>query len=163
SFALAGAFGVVGLAAQIAFLPPLPPSGRIAARELIDVVRVKAARLGLLLVGLIFVGHFAGYASLTPFLHDDVALRRSEITVLLLAFGSGGVVGNFAFSGVAQRALRPGLMLAVVLLASGALATLVLRSSPVAASCAVVIWGFAFGGVPLLLQTWMFRALRHGA
>lgn len=48
--------------------------------------------------------------------------------------------------------------LAPLLIALSAAALLVLGASPIAAAVAVTAWGFAFGGVPVGLQTWLVRA-----
>ena len=163
SFGLAGGVGLIALLAQASLLPPLAPTVRFKARDLLDVTRVRAARVGLLLVVLVFVGHFAGYTYITPYLEGDVGLGKSAITVLLLAYGAAGVVGNFAFAVLAERALRVGLAVAVAMVGVGALLTLLLQPWPAAAGGSFVLWGFAFGGLPLLLQTWMFRSLPTGS
>jgi len=48
--------------------------------------------------------------------------------------------------------------LAPLLIALSAAALLVLGASPISAAVAVTAWGFAFGAVPVGLQTWLVRA-----
>jgi predicted MFS family arabinose efflux permease len=163
SFGLAGGVGLIALLAQLVLVPPLAPTVSFRPGDLLDVTRFKTARAGLVLVVLVFVGHFAGYTYITPYLEQDVGLGPSAITILLLAYGAAGVVGNFVFSAFAERALRVGLAVAAATVGIGSLLTLLLQPWPTAAGGSFVLWGFAFGGLPLLLQTWMFRSISTGS
>ncbi|WP_234698633.1 hypothetical protein [Lacisediminihabitans changchengi] len=47
-------------------------------------------------VALLFVGHNISYTFITPYLHSTLHVAGGTVSILLLTFGLGGIVGNFA-------------------------------------------------------------------
>lgn len=76
-------------------------------------------------------------------------------TGLLLAWGLGGVVGNFGAGAVAAR-LRPLAACAPLLLGAGLLSTALATSLPPLV-IGVVVWGIGFNAVPVATQLWVTR------
>jgi DHA1 family purine ribonucleoside efflux pump-like MFS transporter len=76
---------------------------------------------------------------------------------VLLAYGVGGFFGNLAGGFMAERSLKTAVALAPLLIALAATSLLVLGASPLVSAAAVAVWGFAFGAVPVGLQTWLVR------
>ncbi|TIU03211.1 MAG: MFS transporter, partial [Mesorhizobium sp.] len=93
-----------------------------------------------------------------PFLETVPVMPIETISLILLAYGIGGFFGNFAGAFLAERNLKLAVGLAPLLIALSALAMLTIGASPVIAAIAVAAWGFAFGAVPVGLQTWLVRA-----
>ncbi|TIO90696.1 MAG: MFS transporter, partial [Mesorhizobium sp.] len=93
-----------------------------------------------------------------PFLETVPVMPIETISLVLLAYGIGGFFGNFAGAFLAERNLKLAVGLAPLLIALSALAMLTIGASPVIAAIAVAAWGFAFGAVPVGLQTWLVRA-----
>jgi predicted MFS family arabinose efflux permease len=158
AFMLAAAVGVVTLIVQFATLPKLPPVSVSSFRGLLDVSRNPMVRVVLLVVLLTASGHFAGFTYVRAFLEQVPVLTIENVSLVLLAFGIGGFFGNFAGGFLAERSLKAAVTLAPLLIAIAAAALLLQGSSATVSAIAVAAWGFAFGAVPVGVQTWMVRA-----
>lgn len=158
AFMIAAVVGALALLVQIATLPKLPPAGVASFRTLLEVIKRPMIRVALLVVLLVASGHFAGFTYVRPFLEKVPALDIETISLVLLAYGIGGFFGNFAGGFMAERSLKTAVGLAPLLIAVAALLLLTIGASPAVAAVAVAAWGFAFGAVPVGLQTWLVRA-----
>lgn len=158
AFMIAAVVGALALLVQIATLPKLPPAGVASFRTLLEVIKRPMIRVALLVVVLVASGHFAGFTYVRPFLEKVPALDIETISLVLLAYGIGGFFGNFAGGFMAERSLKTAVGLAPLLIAVAALLLLTIGASPAMAAIAVAAWGFAFGAVPVGLQTWLVRA-----
>ncbi|SFP66505.1 Major Facilitator Superfamily protein [Mesorhizobium sp. NFR06] len=127
-------------------------------RTLAEVLKRPMIRIALLVVLLVASGQFAGFTYVRPFLETVPVMPIETISLVLLAYGIGGFFGNFAGAFLAERNLKMAVGLAPLLIALSAAALLVFGASPITAAIAVTAWGFAFGAVPVGLQTWLVRA-----
>jgi predicted MFS family arabinose efflux permease len=114
-------------------------------------------RLVLITVLLSISGHFSGFTYIRPFLEQVPALSVEMISLVLLAYGIGGFFGNFAGAAVIERSLKAAVVLGSLLIAVTAAALVILGTSLSFAAAAVAFWGFAFGALPVGIQTWMVR------
>jgi predicted MFS family arabinose efflux permease len=155
-FGLSAALGVA-LLALLATMPPLPPQAAPRLGTLGILFARPSIRLMLISVLVIISGQFTGFTYIRPFLEHAPQLGVVAITIVLLGYGLGNVVGNFAGGAVAGR----GVKLAIVsfALAIGILGLVMLQfgASPIVAGITVALWGFAFGFAPVGFQTWMVR------
>ncbi|TPJ18461.1 MFS transporter [Mesorhizobium sp. B2-7-2] len=158
AFMIAAVVGGLALLVQLATLPGLPPTTVASFRTLVEVLKRPMIRIALLVVLLVASGQFAGFTYVRPFLETVPAMPIETISLVLLAYGIGGFFGNFAGAFLAERNLKMAVGLAPLLIALSAAALLALGASPIAAAVAVTAWGFAFGAVPVGLQTWLVRA-----
>lgn len=158
AFLLAAGVGVLVLIIQLFTIPRLPPVSVASLGTLFSVARNPSIRMGVLSILLIVSGHFAGFTYVRSFLEEVPAFTIEQISLVLLAFGIGGFFGNLAGGFVAERNLKTAMYLPPLLMALASLALLIGGSSSVVAAIAVTLWGFAFGGLPVAVQTWMVRA-----
>ncbi|RVC55804.1 MFS transporter [Mesorhizobium sp.] len=158
AFMIAAVVGALALLVQLATIPRLPPAGVASVRTLLEVLKRPMIRAALLVVLLVASGHFAGFTYVRPYLEVVPVLPIETISLVLLGYGIGGFFGNFAGGFMAERNLKAAVALAPLLIALSALVLLTLGASPVTAAIAVAAWGFAFGAVPVGLQTWLVRA-----
>ncbi len=156
-FGLSAGLAGVALLALLATMPPLPPQAAPRLGTLGILFSRPSVRLMLISVLVIISGQFTGFTYIRPFLEQAPQLGVGAITIVLLGYGLGNVVGNFAGGVVAGR----GVKLAIVsfALAIGILGLVLLQfgASPIVAGIAVALWGFAFGFAPVGFQTWMMR------
>ena len=155
AFIIAGGVGVLALAAVWLTLPKLRPT---AASRLSDLVEVAGRRPVLLVLGAVIAiisGHFAGFTYIRPVLEQVAELEVATISLVLLAFGCAGFLGNFAGAFLAERDPK----LAVIAGATGVAAAMAVMmsagASPWSAGLALTLWGMAFGALPVGLQSWM--------
>ncbi|OQM76122.1 MFS transporter [Manganibacter manganicus] len=158
AFLLAGGVGIVALLIQLFTLPRLPPVTVASFGALVDVSRNPAIRMGLLAILLIVSGHFAGFTYVRSFLEQVPVFGVEAISLVLLAFGIGGFIGNLAGGFIAERNLKTAMYLPPFLMAVAAIALLVGGTSSTVTAIAITLWGFAFGSMPVAVQTWMVRA-----
>lgn len=158
AFALAAGVAVLVLLAQVLFLPRMPQSQGMTARNLIAPFAVPRARLGLLAALFTAGGHFAAYTYVQPFLQQVSQMNVGQITGLLLLFGVGGLIGNFLGGVAVERNVRLAMIGMAVSMGAAVLLLAVFGSDQLAASAAIALWGLAFGAMPISIQTWMFKA-----
>ncbi|MER8887689.1 MFS transporter [Mesorhizobium sp. M0663] len=157
AFMLAAVFGAATLLVQLITIPRLPPVGVASFRSLLDVAKIPMVKVALLVVLLVASGHFAGITYIRAFLEKIPALDVDMIPLVLLAFGIGGFFGNLAGGLLAEYSLKAVAALAPLLIAIAAVSLLTAGASASASAIAIAAWGFAFGAVPVGLQTWMVR------
>ncbi|MFE5543941.1 MFS transporter [Streptomyces sp. NPDC056534] len=135
------------------------PAARSGAGTLLALPRRnRRVRAGLLLTLALVTGHFLAYSFVRPLLTDRSGISGSLLGALLLGYGVAGVAGNFL---AGSRAVRsPGRTLAVIAAALGTvlLAGFLLGGSAIAGAGLLLLWGLAYGGVSVALQSWFMAA-----
>lgn len=159
AFIFAAGAGALALSALAALLPPLPATSAVRFASLTASVRRPALRLVLLATALIFFAHFAAYTYITPYLEDRAHFGSSAVTAVLLTYGVAGLIGNVVAGGTVGRSLRGVFLAATVTLAASVILLILLQGTPSVVIMLVALWGAAFGAVPLVLQTWIPRAI----
>lgn len=155
AFGIAGGLGVLTLIAQAATLPAMPSNGPVSLDTMVTVLRRPAIRIVLLTILLAVAGHFAGFTFIRPFLEDVPQFGIDGVSRILLAFGIGGFLGNFAGGFLAERNTSLSLTLAAGGIAIMALLLTFAGASPVVAAVATAFWGFAFGAFPVGVQSFV--------
>jgi predicted MFS family arabinose efflux permease len=157
--AFAGIGGVALLAgvAQLFVLPRIPAPPSPGLRQLTHLLRHADARLGLLTIAFVIAGHFAAYTYVAPFLKEN-GVGSDLLSTLLLAYGIAGIVGNFAGGAAAARNLRSTVTAVVGLMAASIFLLPFARGHLDGVAFLLVAWGLAFGGMPIALQLWVFKA-----
>ncbi|WP_051829828.1 MFS transporter [Streptomyces novaecaesareae] len=158
AFLAMAALTVLTLAALLVSLPPLPPLTTTGLGVLRGMLAGRGTRTGIAVTFLIVLAHFGSYTYVTPFLADTVHAGPALVTGLLLAYGAAGLLGNLLAGGRAARALRPVFGTAVLLLAAATLLLPVLGTGGPGAAVLLVVWGVAYGAVPVCSLTWFLAA-----
>jgi predicted MFS family arabinose efflux permease len=158
SFGAIGGVALLAAGVQLFVLPSLPAPPAAGFRQLTHLLRHPDARLGLLTVALVIAGHFAAYTYVTPFLKQNPAITPSLLSSLLLIFGIAGIAGNFIGGTAAGKNLRLTLATVVVLLGASIGLLPVFGTHLSGALILLIVWGLAFGAVPIVLNLWVFKA-----
>ncbi|MCS0637818.1 MFS transporter [Streptomyces sp. LP05-1] len=159
AFWAAGAMALVALAAQLRLLPPLPAGPVPAGRALAAALTGRAARTGLAATALVFLGHFAAYTYVAPYLERHAEYGSDAVAWTLLAYGIAGVGGTFLAGHTLGRSVPATVAGAAGALAASTALLPLCAGSPVAVTALTLLWGAAFGAVPLSLQTTLTRAV----
>lgn len=155
-FGVAAGLSVIVTLLLLRTLPRLPAQPGAGLGMLGDVLRLHKTRVGLLAVLLIFVGQFAAYTYLSPYLINEAGMSSVSLSAILLGFGAAGFVGNlvggWAVTGsptwtLIGTALLMGLPM---ILLSG------IASLAPAVVLLVMVWGVGFGLLPIAMQSWLF-------
>lgn len=161
AFGAALALSVLGFLAQAAWLPRLPVTRRMPARELLGIVATPAGRIGLLAMLIVLCGQFAAYTYVTPFLAQQAHFGAQTISAILFGYTLIGLVGNFIGGHVAGHGVKTTLAATIGLFLVSVTLLPMVEGSQGWTLVLVAAWGLAYGAMPLALQMWMARSAPH--
>lgn len=142
-FLVISIFSAAALLGVIKQVPPLPSAKGASFRGQLRIV----SRPNFLLVLLITIfgtgGTFAGFTYITPILERISGFSGSSVTIVLLIFGAGSLMGNIAGGRLADKRLMPTLLGGMLLLAITMAIFTWSSHDKVAAVISVFIWGAA--------------------
>ncbi|MFG1687186.1 MFS transporter [Nonomuraea sp. NPDC049269] len=154
AFLTLAALAILVLIALLALLPPLPAHQVTSPRVLLDLLRERGTKIALLATFLIVLAHFGTYTYITPFLQHITHLSPTAISAALLAYGVAGIAGNFLAGKAIAISLRGAFVVTGCLIALTTLMLPVAGTTAVGAVVLLVLWGLAYGGVPICSQAW---------
>jgi predicted MFS family arabinose efflux permease len=163
------AFFVVVPLALLAFvwqrtsLPSLPPStGKVSTNVFRLLLRPQVA-LGMTSILLLFMGQFALFTYLRPYLEDVARFSISALSLVLLLMGLAGAAGTWCISHLLQNRLYAA-VIAIPLVMAGIAGLLIVGASmqPLI-SLALLAWGFFGTAAPVGWGTWLSRVLHDEA
>ncbi|MEU7553470.1 MFS transporter [Streptomyces sp. NPDC044571] len=158
AFATLGVLAFAVLVALLALLPALPATAPVGVRELIGQFANRGVRAGIIATALIVTGHLAAYTYVSPMLQQVSGIDEDLISVLLLGFGVAGIIGNFVAGAAVAKNLGRTMAVIIVALAAAMLLFPLLGKTQAGGIALLVLWGLAFGGVSVSLQTWMLKS-----
>ena len=155
--ALAGLSALV-LVAALVLLPHLPAAEPVSVRALRAQLRNGPLVAGISATALLVAGHYGAYTFVSPALLEISGVAGGMIGLVLLAYGVLGMVANVIAGPWAAR--LPGRTAAVIVGVLGATLALfpLLGASPWGGAALLLVWGLAYGGAPVTLQTWVLTA-----
>ncbi|MCS5717746.1 MFS transporter [Herbiconiux sp. CPCC 205763] len=156
AFLIATVLGVVVVVLQLVVVPKIIMDQAPSLRALPTLLRRPRVVVLLVTVALVFVGQYVSYTYITPYLGGNLGIDGGTISALLLAFGIGGIIGNFVGGALAAKRLKVMLVTFIVLMFVGIIASQLLTGSLVGALIVLVIWGLGAGAAPASLQVWVF-------
>jgi len=162
-FLLVALLGVLVLAVQFATLPRMQPRGRATLGTLIAVMNRPRMKFGLLMLVLIFTGHFALFTYVRPFLENVTGVATAGISGILLGFGVANFIGTYIAGALIARSLRLTLTLMPLIIGLAGIGMVSIQGAVAPTAVLVAIWGMAFGGVPVAWSTWITRSVPDDA
>jgi predicted MFS family arabinose efflux permease len=157
-------FCVVPLAAltltwQFMSLPSMPNHERASGVAAFKVLGRPQVPLGMLAVALFFMGQFALFTYLRPFLETVTAVDVTTLSLMLLGLGVAGLGGTYAI-GLALKRWLFGLLIAMPLAMAAIAGGIVAAGhSPVGVTVLLALWGFIGTAAPVAWWTWVSKAL----
>ncbi|MEK2494947.1 MFS transporter [Kitasatospora purpeofusca] len=152
--------GAAGALAIARLVPVLPSPAQSGLRH--ELGAFRSGQLWLALATVVFGcgGFFACYSYITPLLTEVSGFATGSVTLVLALFGVGMTIGNLLGGYAADRALRPTVCVAFLLLAAVlALFAVTARAQWSAAATVVLVGLFGFAIVPAV-QTLVMREAR---
>ncbi|QDY80554.1 MFS transporter [Streptomyces qinzhouensis] len=159
AFAAMAVFTLGTLLLVVVTVPPLPAVEVTRGAVLRDALRAPGTKAALVFTFLVVLAHFGAYTYVTPFLEEVSGAGPMAVTLCLLGFGAAGIAGTFLGGTVVGRRPRTAFAGAGVLLAAAVLALPVLGGSTGPAAVLLLVWGVAYGAVPVCSQAWFARAV----
>jgi predicted MFS family arabinose efflux permease len=161
-FVVMGVLTLGVFVALIVFVPALAAVEATRLNVLADMFRSRMVLVGLLITFLIVLAHFGTYTYVRPFLENVTKVSPDTLTVFLLIYGVAGMVGNFVAGSVATRNVRRMFATCACLLAAATLLLPVIGKWDVGAVILLIVWGLAYGGVPVCSQAWFVQSYPRG-
>jgi predicted MFS family arabinose efflux permease len=158
-FLMAAGLSAITLIAQAATLPRMPASGSARLGTLVEVLKRPGVAVGMICAMLVFIGHFAFFTYLRPFLEFTTGAGIATISSVLLGFGVASFFGTLLAGFMLERSLRATLAAMPLVMAIFA-ASLAASNSTLSIDLALItLWGMAFGAVPVAWSTWLTRTI----
>ncbi|MBU9809723.1 MFS transporter [Rahnella sp. SL6] len=159
AFTLNAVLALAFFVLQWVALPSLPAQQSIGLRAMLGVTKVAGIRYALIIGVFMAGGHFAAYTYLEPWLRFNLHLSAGNISLLLMGYGVAGLLGTLTSEiTVREFGVKKAFMLNMLLLSVSVL-VLSLFPVPLALACVLVIlWGLAFGALPVCLNIWTYQA-----
>jgi predicted MFS family arabinose efflux permease len=110
---------------------------------------------------LLFMGQFALFTYLRPFLETVTRVGVSTLSLLLLGMGAAGLLGTYLIGFFVARRLTAVLIAAPLAMAVIAVLLVVLGRSLPATALLLAGWGLIGTAVPVAWWTWLSRTLPH--
>ncbi|HEX8298491.1 MAG TPA: MFS transporter [Rubricoccaceae bacterium] len=154
---------VVALVWQTATLPRLPADDRSEAGGMLSLFRDRQVALGMLAVLLTFMGQFALFTYLRPFLEQVTGVDVSTLSALLLVVGLAGIAGTSLVGRVLDDRMHATLAVIPGLMAVVAIALAVFGASTWAVAALLAVWGVLGTAAPVAWSTWLTRTLPDDA
>jgi predicted MFS family arabinose efflux permease len=161
-------FSVVPLAAVtlvwlLVALPRMPNRSKASPLATFRVLRRPEVSLGMAAAGLFFMGQFALFTYLRPFLEKVTAVETSTLSLLLLLLGVAGLLGTVAVGTVLRSSLYGALTAMSLAMAALALGLVEFGTSLPATAVILALWGFVGTAAPVGWWAWLSQALPDDA
>ncbi len=150
---------LVTLAWKFLTLPKMPSRERSSAGAAFKVLRRPQVPLGMLAVGLFFMGQFALFTYLRPFLETVTGVGVSTLSLMLLTLGIAGLAGTYVIGQLLKKTLYGLLIGMPVAMAAIAVGLIVFGSSAMVVAALLAMWGLIGTAAPVGWWTWMSKVL----
>lgn len=158
---------IVAFIWQLLSLPSMPvtrqPAGAGNVFILLRRRVVMLGMLGVLGVGIFFMGQFTLFTYIRPFLETVTKVDASAVTLILLVIGSAGFIGTTLIGRVLKRGFYPTLMAIPVLMAIVALTLIAFGSQAAIVTALLGLWGFISTAAPVGWWAWVPRTFPQNA
>jgi predicted MFS family arabinose efflux permease len=161
-------FSVVPVAAvalgwKLHSLPAMPGSGRPGSANPFKLLRRPPVALGMAAVSVFFMGQFALFTYLRPFLETVTHASAAMTSLMLLIIGGAGLAGTMLIGGVLKGALYRTVIAIPLIMAALALALIAWGSHAALTAILLGAWGLVATAAPVGWWTWLARTLPDDA
>jgi predicted MFS family arabinose efflux permease len=157
-------FAVVPLAALtlgwlFASLPSMPSERGSGGGTVFRVLRRRHVPAGMTAVTLFFLGQFALYTYLRPFLETVTGVDVSTLSLILLIMGGAGLLGTYLIGVILRTRLYSVLIALPLAMAAIAVALTLLGGVLVPVGILLAAWGLLGTAAPVGWWTWLSKVL----
>ncbi|WP_343464754.1 sugar transporter [Pantoea sp.] len=151
-------FGMIGVSALVLLilllrvLPRLPSEHTGSLSSVPMLFRRPALVAMYILVTMVVTAHYTAYSYIEPFMELVANANQNFTTLLLLLFGSAGIIGSLLFSTLGNKFPSAMLLAAIALttLSMGLLLFAAVRPTAIVLLC--IVWGMAMMMIGLAMQ-----------
>lgn len=154
----------IALVWQWIALPSMKPAARAPGScSVFKVLKSRTIRYGMAGCGAFFLGQFALFTYLRPFLESVTQVNVSTLSLILLVIGVAGFIGTALIGAVLKRGLYRTLILIPALMAVIALALIPFGTWVAAVVALLALWGLMATSAPVGWWSWIAEAMPHNA
>jgi predicted MFS family arabinose efflux permease len=154
---------LVALVWQWISLPSLPPRRHEGSSNVFRLLARPPVAIGMVAIMLLFMGQFALFTYLRPFLETVTSVSISTLSLLLLLMGLAGVAGTTIVSQLLHKRLFLILGTIPLIMAILALGLIAFGSSPIMTAILLTGWGLFSTAAPVGWGTWLSRTMPDDA
>lgn len=168
-----GAFFCIVPVAIIAFIwlyksmPSLPARHTYGHRpklsSVFKLLKQWKVTLGMLSTMLFFMGQFALFTYLRPFLETQTKVDFEMLSLILLVMGIGGLIGTFIIGDILKTRLYSLLIIIPFFIMLIVIGLIYFAHSITAIFILIALWGFLGTSAPVAWWTWLSKVLPHEA
>ena len=165
-----GAFFCLVPIALVAFawqwfgLPSMPPKPRApGTSNVFKLLGNRLVTMGMLAAGIFFMGQFALFTYLRPFLENVTRVDASALSLILLTLGVAGFIGTTVIGRFLSMSFYGTLTFIPVVMAVIAVTLIAFGASVTATALLLGIWGLVATAAPVGWWTWVARTLPDDA
>ena len=151
---------LLALAWQWFRLPSMPAAPRVAASgNVFKLLRNRLVALGMLAVGMFFMGQFVLFTYVRPFLESVTRVGLPTLSMILLVIGLAGVVGTALIGTFLRRGLYRTLVAIPLLMAVIALCLVAFGGEVLPVFVLLGLWGMLATAAPTGWWSWLAQVL----
>lgn len=164
-----GAFFCVVPVAVITFiwlfisLPTMKPVKGSVSGNIFKLIRQPQVAIGMFAVSIFFMGQFALFTYLRPFLETVTHVGVTALSFMLLVMGVSGFVGTLLIGALLKNWLYKTLIIIPLLMAGIAITLPIFGSSMLITTFLLGIWGVVGTAAPVAWWTWLTKTLPNDA
>lgn len=155
---------IIALLWQVKTMPSLPP---IKTQQNLGHIFLLLKRpvicLGMFAILFLFMGQFALFTYLRPFLEKVTLVNANQLSILLLILGIAGLLGTFIISHILHKHLYRYSILIPFTMAFLAGALILFGHHVWIIAVLMALWGLIGTSAPVAWNTWLTRSLPHEA
>ena len=154
---------LLALVGQWVSMPPLPADMQRKASNPFRLLARSQVALGMMAMFLLFMGQFALFTYLRPFMEGVAGFTVPQLSVTLLLIGLAGIAGTWLISRLLRRHLFA-LLIGIPLVMAGLAGLLLITwQTPVAVAALLFLWGIFATAAPVAWGTWLARTMGDDA
>ncbi|MGO3132987.1 MAG: MFS transporter [Alcaligenes sp.] len=155
---------VVAFVWQWISLPSMQAQPRVAGSgNVFRLFKNRLITLGMLAVGAFFMGQFALFTYVRPFLETVTHVDVSTLSLILLVIGVAGFIGTMVIGLLLRRGVYRTLTIIPILMAVIALALIPFGGGVAAAAVLLGLWGLMATAAPVGWWTWIAQVMPKNA
>jgi predicted MFS family arabinose efflux permease len=153
----------IALAWLLASLPSMHSERQTGSGNVFKLLRKPVVAYGMAAVTLFFMGQFALFTYLRPFLEIVTGVDLSTLSLILLLLGGTGLAGTFVIGSFLKNSVY-GVMIAIPLVMAVIAIALIAFGNGLAATAILLgAWGLIGTPAPVAWNTWLTRTLPNDA
>ncbi|MCM2404226.1 MFS transporter [Rhizobium sp. S153] len=161
-------FFVVPIAAivfawQMVSLPAMKPLSRTSTTRAFKLLKRPVVALGMVAASIFFMGQFALFTYLRPFLETVQHVDVSMLSFMLLLMGITGFIGTLLIGWFIKAGLYRTLTIIPAIMALIAVALVLSSDSLSFTAVSLGLWGLLATGAPVGWWTWVAKTMPHDA